>query len=117
MLTIEFLYFAGCPGHQAAFDLLQQVLAREGIQAEVERIEVPGPEAAEEYRFLGSPSIRIDGVDLEGDEVEAAQGYGWRCRYYAESEPGQPKAVPASELIRRQLLQHARKNGGHERGE
>ena len=56
---------------------------------------------------MGSPSIRIDGVDLEGREAEETQGYGWRCRYYQQSEPGQPKGVPARELIRERLRERA----------
>ena len=107
MIDIEFLYFNGCPGHEPAFTLLQEVLEQEDIEAEVSRIQVTGPEAVEEHRFIGCPSIRIDGVDLEGREAEETQGYGWRCRYYQESEPGQPKAVPAKELIRQRLREQA----------
>jgi hypothetical protein len=102
-MKVEFLYFEGCPGHVAAFSLLRQAVAEEDGGAELVAIEVPSPEAAEAHRFVGSPTIRIDGVDLEGPEVEASQGYGWRCRYYEDSEPDQPKAVPSAELIRRRL--------------
>ncbi len=107
MINVEFLYFNGCPGHEPAFALLQEVLAQEDLEVEISRIEVAGPEAVEEHRFLGSPSIRIDDVDLEGREAEESQGYGWRCRYYEQSEPGQPKAVPSRELIRERLREQA----------
>ncbi len=107
MINVEFLYFNGCPGHELAFALLQEVLEQEDLDVEVSRIEVAGPEVVEEHRFMGSPSIRIDGVDLEGREVEETQGYGWRCRYYQQSEPGQPKGVPARELIRERLRERA----------
>ena len=107
MIKVEFLYFNGCPGHESAFALLLDVLEQEDLEIEVSRINVTGPEVVEEHRFIGSPSIRIDGVDLEGREVEETQGYGWRCRYYQQSEPGQPKAVPARELIRQRLRQQA----------
>ncbi len=110
MLNVEVFYFDGCPGHEPTFALLQSVLAEERTQAKIVRIEVPGPDAVEEYRFMGSPSIRVDGVDLEGSEAEEELGYGWRCRCYADSEPGQ-KCVPASSLIRRRLRERTR-NGG-----
>lgn len=105
MVNIEFLYFRGCPGEEAAFGLLQRALAEQKTAAAVERIEVPGPETAEQFRFIGSPSIRIDGIDLEGEGTETSLGYGWRCRQYSESEPGHPRAVPSLELIRRRLLE------------
>ena len=107
MINVEFLYFNGCPGHEQAYALLQEVLEQEDLDVEVSRIEVAGPEVVEEHRFMGSPSIRIDGVDLEGREAEETQGYGWRCRYYQQSEPGQPKGVPARELIRERLREQA----------
>ena len=107
MINVEFLYFEGCPGHEPAFALLQEVLEQEDLEVEVSRINLTGPEVVEERRFLGSPSIRIDGVDLEGREAEETQGYGWRCRYYQQSEPGQSKAVPARELIRQRLREQA----------
>lgn len=115
MLSVEFLYFRDCPGREATLALLDRVLEEEGAAAEVVQIEVPGPDAAEEHRFVGSPSIRIDGVDLEGPEVEAAMGYGWRCRQYGEAEPGQTRAVPARELVRRRIrerIEELKANGG-----
>ena len=103
MTRIEFLYFEGCAGHKPAFELLSQVTAQETPDAEVDRIVVSGPEEVERYRFVGSPTIRVDGVDLEGPETERDLGYGWRCRTYAESQPGELPSVPAEDLIRRRL--------------
>jgi hypothetical protein len=113
-MTVEFLYFQDCPAHPAAFALLRRVLDQEGTRHKIRRIEVPGPDAAEDLRFIGSPSIRIDGVDLEGPDVESELGFGWRCRYYSESEPGQPKSVPAAGLIRRRLREQRSQKGGNE---
>lgn len=103
MIQVEFLYFTDCPGHEPAWLLLDEVLKAAGVQAHVERIEVADPSEVEVHRFLGSPSIRINGVDLEGTEAERAAGYGWRCRFYEEWEPGQTRAVPNRDLIRRRL--------------
>ena len=108
MVNVEVLYFRDCPGHVPALALLKDVIQAEGIEAQISEIEIPGAEAVEKHRFVGSPTIRIDDVDLEGSEVEEDQGYGWRCRYYASSEPGQTKAVPSADLIRRRLREAAR---------
>lgn len=103
MIRVEFLYFDGCPGHEAAWELLGQEISDLGIPADIEKVRVKSPDEAAELRFLGSPSIRIDGADLEGEAAERETGYGWRCRFYADSQPGAPKAVPSRELIRRRL--------------
>ena len=71
----------------------------------MKEIELTSPDEVEAYRFLGSPSIRINGEDLEGEEYEREVGYGWRCRLYEESEPGEVKAVPGRDLIRRKLAE------------
>ena len=40
----------------------------------IKKIEVTSPELAVQHRFLGSPSIRIDGRDIEGREEESEYG-------------------------------------------
>lgn len=97
MTEIQFLYFNDCPGHEHAWRVLQEALRESGTDARIERVEVTRPEDAARLRFLGSPSIRINGRDLEDSADEL--GYGWRCRYYEDSEPGQPRAVPSKQLI------------------
>ena len=60
-------------------------------------VEVASEEDAQRKRFIGSPTIRIDGVDLEGPEAEA-KGYGYGCRVY--SSHGGFAAWPSVERIR-----------------
>ncbi|MFQ5671656.1 MAG: DUF2703 domain-containing protein [Nitrospinales bacterium] len=96
-MKIEFLYFDGCPNHEPALELLRQVLAEEGIDAPVETINVTSGEQAVERRFLGSPSIHIDGRDVE-KEARASADFGRGCRIYLWN--GTPKGYPSSEMIR-----------------
>lgn len=62
---IELFYFDGCPNHHPARQLLQEVLREESVQAPIIEVPVETPEAAVKQRFLGSPTIRISGVDLD----------------------------------------------------
>jgi len=103
MVNIEFLYFENCPGHEVTWRLLNEVINESGLQIEVKEIELKSPDEVETHRFLGSPSIRINEEDLEGEVYEREVGYGWRCRFYEDSEPGEVKAVPGRDLIRRKL--------------
>lgn len=95
-MRIEFLYFEGCPSWGNAYFNLIQVLKEEGIKAEIEMIKVMDGEHAEKVKFLGSPSIRIDGEDIEG-KVE--EGYAMRCRIY--QTPDGLHGWPSKDMIRR----------------
>lgn len=83
-MNIELLWFEDCPNHEATFALLRDVLRERGIDETVERIEVPDLETGERTKFPGSPTIRIDGVDIE-PMYEDGGDYTPRCRLYATS--------------------------------
>jgi hypothetical protein len=79
---IEVLTFDGCPNAKSAHALVDHVVADLGVQAEVASVRVPDPDAAERLRFLGSPTIRVDGSDVEPGADERT-GYALACRVYA----------------------------------
>jgi hypothetical protein len=101
-MKVEFLYFKNCPGYKTTLSLLEQILLENGTAVPIEKIEVTSPELAVQHRFLGSPSIRINGVDIEGRE-EASE-YGLKCRIYVDTGSG----VPSEEILRK-ALQEAKK--------
>ena len=103
-MKIELLYFEGCPGFQPTLSLLQQVLDEEGVQTRVQIINVESEESAQKYRFLGSPSIRVDGEDIE-PEARTATDFGMKCRIY--DNEGVPGGIPAKSKI----LEAIRKGG------
>jgi hypothetical protein len=123
-MLVEVLGMEGCPHRQEAVSLLQRVL-RDLVpdvdcgaaltQRVVER-EIRTSDEAERERFVGSPTIRVDGVD--GVDVEPMaprhgdgphlEGYGVQCRRYHGSEhPG----VPAEEVVRRAIAAALAKEG------
>ena len=96
---VELLYFDGCPNHHNAEELLREVLADENVQAPVIRVQVETPEDAVSQRFLGSPTIRLNGEDIDsaGDDGQ----YSLRCRVYRIN--GKLSGVPDKEMIRSAL--------------
>jgi hypothetical protein len=78
---VEVLAFAGCPHAEPALELVERVLAEQGISARVRRIEVADPESAQAHRFLGSPTIRVNGADIEPGAKERGQ-FVLSCRIY-----------------------------------
>jgi hypothetical protein len=78
--TIELLWWEGCPSHPRALADLRDVLEEVGIDSnavEVRQIETEDEAAAE--RFVGSPTIRVDGRDVQPPGDEPA---GLTCRVY-----------------------------------
>ena len=84
-MRIELLWFDDCPNHDAAGAMLREVLAERGAATEFESIDASDPEVAERLRFPGSPTIRVDGVDVEPN-FEDPGDYTPRCRLYATAE-------------------------------
>ena len=84
-MQVELFYFDGCPNHEAALSVVSEALDSLGVQASVTGVRVVDDSDAVGKRFLGSPSIRIDGRDLEvSDETDA--GYSMRCRRYRDGD-------------------------------
>ncbi len=77
-LTIEILVSPGCPHAEDALDLVRRVAAQLAPHADVRRIDVSTPEQAAVIGFLGSPSVRVNGCDLEGRTGEGVLA----CRVY-----------------------------------
>jgi hypothetical protein len=65
LVDVRLLYTAGCVGTPATVDLINSVAAEMGIQVRLERILVQSPEQANELRFLGSPTVQVNGLDID----------------------------------------------------
>ncbi|MGH9508818.1 MAG: DF family (seleno)protein, partial [Terriglobales bacterium] len=88
-MKIEILYVPGCPHLQPAAELVERVLLEEGVRAEVQQVLVADEATAATLRFAGSPTVLVNGRDVE-PAVVAGQG-GLSCRLYANhGAPGIP---------------------------
>lgn len=96
-MKVEILYLAGCPHHLVAVDTVREVLEKEGVFADLTELEVPNRESAERLRFLGSPSIRINGEDVEVS-ARSSRVFGLSCRVYVAH--GARLGAPPSDWVR-----------------
>jgi hypothetical protein len=78
---VEVLYFDGCPNHVRALGLIERVAAERGLEPELRLVKVADQEAAERLRFLGSPTIRVGGRDVD-PSTEERTDYGLLCRVF-----------------------------------
>ena len=99
-MTVEFLSWEGCPSHDEARELLDEVLRERGLDAQVKMRHVATREEALELRFPGSPTIRIDGRDV--DPAGAAEPPSLSCRIYYLPD-GRVSPIPSREQLEEAL--------------
>lgn len=80
-MRIQLLWFDGCPNHIDTRSLLKGVLSDRGIDRDIEDIDASDPATANALRFAGSPTIRVDGRDIEPGFIDPGD-YAPRCRVY-----------------------------------
>jgi hypothetical protein len=102
---VEILYFDGCPNHGPARALVERLARDLRVEPEIELVEVADPDAAAELRFLGSPTVRVEGVDVEPGAAER-RDFAFSCRIY-RSEGGVSEQ-PKESWVRDALIEAAK---------
>jgi hypothetical protein len=92
-MRIEVLYFDGCPNHAPTVERIKQMAVALGVQEKVEEIEVTSLDQAQQLHFLGSPTVRVNGVDID-PSARQRTNYGLSCRVYSGVS-----GVPHDDLI------------------
>lgn len=63
--VVEVLYVEHCPNFPATLALVQRVAAELGLDADVRATMISDRAAAERARFVGSPTVRVNGHDVD----------------------------------------------------
>lgn len=109
-MRVQLLYYPDCPSHERALELVREAMRLEGVQAEVEVLRVETEEEAQYHRFIGSPTIRFNAL-----EVDPAPHLPYRltCRTFRH-EDGRLSPVPSLSMLRetlRKALEEEKKDG------
>jgi hypothetical protein len=95
-MTVELLWWEGCPSHPQALAELEGILRDEGVEADIQRLEILDDDQARRERFPGSPTIRINGEDIIRADGEP---YSLTCRVYRRRD-GKIRPTPDPEDVR-----------------
>lgn len=89
---VEILYFDGCPNHEGARALVERISSELGLEPELRLVNVPDEKAARRLRFLGSPTVRVGGRDVD-PQADERDDYVLSCRVYRTESgfAGQPE--------------------------
>jgi hypothetical protein len=110
-MKVELLHTSDCPNHRGAARLLGEVLAELGVRETIAEIAVADAQHAAALRFPGSPTIRIDGADVDPMPPTRAQR-GLACRTYLID--GKMQGVPSREMIARAIRAALARNATRE---
>jgi hypothetical protein len=94
--TVELLYFDGCPHYEALLQRLRKLLQSVDAGDRIHLRGIPDERAAQRERFLGSPTVRVDGHDVEPGVSERSD-FGLICRLYLTADGLRP--TPLDEWI------------------
>ncbi len=94
-MEIELLYFDHCATWQTTLADLRQALSEVGAGEQVRLVKVESQQEAERLRFLGSPTVRVNGNDVEPGIP--SDGFGMECRLYWVD--GRPTGSPPLQWI------------------
>jgi hypothetical protein len=98
-VKIELLYVPNCPNHTVALHRLREALSLERVQASLSEVLVQDTEMAQSLEFLGSPTIRVNGRDVE---PSSETSFGLMCRLYSDGS-GAPSRKSLRAAIQRAL--------------
>ena len=98
-LKIRFLYFEDCMSHDEALERLSKCVKAEGIDAEMEIVKVETAEQAEKLHFPGSPTILVNGHDID---PPLDSHCALTCRAY-RLEDGRISPLPSEAMLRKAL--------------
>jgi hypothetical protein len=100
---VELLWFAECPNHPVARRLLRRVVSELAPGSTISEIDASDPGVARRVRFPGSPTIRVDGLDVQPDFRDPGD-YTPRCRVYWHD--GVLRGVPPRDWIEAALRRY-----------
>jgi len=97
-MRIQFLYWQECPSYEDALTRLKKVLREERIDCEIEQIIITSDDQAGILNFSGSPTVLINGRDIDPDGAQK-QCSALTCRIYKLPD-GRISPLPSEEMIR-----------------
>jgi len=82
---VEILYFDDCPNWPPVATAVDRLARELGAEVDVRLVRVASEEEAARLRFLGSPTVRVDGCDVEPG-AEERRDFALACRVYRTEE-------------------------------
>lgn len=96
-IKIDIQYFNGCPNSPEMIHIVKEAIKGSEEKIVYNEVLVQSNELAEKLKFRGSPTVLINGEDIEGREEPVSASLN--CRVYENG-------LPAMEVIRKRILSY-----------
>jgi hypothetical protein len=93
---VEVLVFEGCTNLEPALEHAREALTHANVLADLRVVRLESDDDAQRLRFLGSPTVRVDGVDVEPASLRR-EDFGLQCRVYEVA--GRYQETPPTDWI------------------
>jgi hypothetical protein len=100
-MKIEVLYLDDCPNHRPTIEQIKRLVEQKKLRAEISEVKVETTSGG--TAFHGSPTVLIDGVDIE--PPGSARDIGVTCRLY--NDDGRASGVPPPGVLEDAIMQAA----------
>jgi hypothetical protein len=100
-MKIEVLYIRDCPNYGPVIESIRKILRERQLSQEIEEVEVRDGSQAVSLAFPGSPTVRVNGADVER-ELPKLNSYGLSCRTYLSD--GKRHGIPTEDMIRTAIV-------------
>jgi hypothetical protein len=105
---IELLWWQGCPSTERALEILREEVSGLGLEPDaIELTEVRTDADAERTEFVGSPTVRVNGRDVQAPDGDPV---GLTCRVYRLRD-GRISPLPDREDLREALARAVEEEG------
>jgi hypothetical protein len=94
---IYIMFINGCPGISTVAKYIKEVIAEEAIDAKISMVLIETLENARKLHFTGSPTVRINGMDVETNSLDN-KDYGLQSRQYYMN--GKKYNIPSKSMIK-----------------
>ena len=111
-VRVEILAREDCPNRKMALIVVERVVDEMGIPAEIEVVEMADDDDAEEHLVLGSPTVLVDGRDVDPEPLYDAYSADDRIYRTARGPSGWPEAEWIRDALLRAVAQTT-SNGRH----
>lgn len=96
-VSLEVQYFDDCPNHTKMQNNIFEAIKGLEDKIELKKVLVEDESTAKQVGFRGSPTLLINGEDIEG--VPAPEAPALACRFYAGG-------IPSSDKIKKIIIQN-----------
>lgn len=92
-MQVRVIYFEGCPNHEPVMAMVREVASETGTPIELCEVKVASDADARRERMLGSPTVQVDGVDIDPG-AQGRDDFAMSCRVFDG-----PAGLPPREMI------------------